>query len=93
MARLTRKTAKPAEKNRSGFVVFTELRERIGNKSKPTREPENAMKIDVLLARGERPICRERAHTRPINAPEFRCFARNNCDAMKNCLIVAGCYP
>ncbi|WP_157652703.1 hypothetical protein [Burkholderia ubonensis] len=51
------------------------------------------MKIDALLARGERPICREGARTRPINDPEFRCFARNNCDAMKNCLIVAGCYP
>ncbi|WP_157660761.1 hypothetical protein [Burkholderia ubonensis] len=53
---MTRQTAKTRIKNRSGFVVFTESRERIGNKSKPTREPENAMKIDVLLARGERPI-------------------------------------
>ncbi|WP_157657326.1 hypothetical protein [Burkholderia ubonensis] len=90
---MTRKTAKPAGKNRSGFVVFTESRERIGNKSKPTRERENAMKIDVLPARGERPICREGASTRPINDPELLCFARNNCDAMTNCLVVAGCYP
>ncbi|WP_157657022.1 hypothetical protein [Burkholderia ubonensis] len=53
---MTRKTAKPAEKNRSGFVVFTESRERIGNKAKSTHDPENATKIDAPLARGEQPI-------------------------------------
>ncbi|WP_157634156.1 hypothetical protein [Burkholderia ubonensis] len=53
---MTRKTAKTHRKNRSGFVVFTELRECIGNKAKSTHEPENAMKIDALLARGEQPI-------------------------------------